>query len=534
MTTVAFWGAGATASLGFRTTKQQGVFVRHLAPVESSPKPLCERVRNALGCAVPDRWDAALCDLLAILGDGRSTEDATTVDDRALAAMARSSHSTDDLPQRVLRLRTFYDWPALIAIIRACPGSREPESRFRINDLLNLLDLYGGSEHGFHADGTFLTPQVIGSAKNALKMLLQTMFFIDWQACREDKKDQLALFYEFAVALTRRMQRQGVALAGERFESSKFYVGDLSFVSMNYDPLGLWCQMIANRDMNKAPTVPHIGTPAQKLEIYVDQAHFVAGPRVREGSEVWHSMNEPAIQRLNEVGERIRIIKFLLPHGCICWRECPNCGKLSNYLGDRWELTSQTPIPPPPLRAFDLKLKNAWNKREREVWEEGQVDARACVHCGTLTYAHHTSTLWQSNFKVRPPSFIEEIQRDLRVVLTTARHIVLLGYSLPTDDVGYRALLAAHRQEREESTESTSEVVRCTVVDQKEGYERWVGPAELRKNGGLQEGTPVGAAQDIFGRENVRFYGGGIPEVFCEQGTVTDHAVERLLHWKDT
>ena len=113
------------------------------------------------------------------------------------------------------------------------------------------------------------------------------------------------------------------------------------------------------------------------------------------------------------------------------------------------------------------------------------------------------------------------------MVLKKARHIVLLGYSLPTDDVGYRALLAAHRQE------NAREAVKCTVVDQKEGYERWIGPAELRKNRGLQEGTPVGAAQDIFGRDNVRFYGGGIPEVFCERGAVTDHAVERLLVWTE-
>ena len=500
--------------------------MRHLAPVESSPKPLCERVRNALGSAVPDRWDAPLCDLLAILGDGQPATGTAKVDDRALVAMARNSNSNDDLCQRVLGLRAIYDWRTLTAIIRVCPGSREPacEGRFKINDLLNLLDVYGGSEHGFHDGDKFLTPQMIGSAKNALKMLLQTMFFIDWQICRD--KNQLALHYEFAGALTRRMQRQGVALAGNRFESSEFYLGDLSFVSMNYDPVGLWCQMIANHTANKSPAVPHVGTPARKLEIFVDQAHFVAGRRVREGSEVWHSMNEPAVQRLNEVGERIRIMKFLLPHGCICWRECPNCGKLSNYLGDGWELRSSTLIPPPPLRVFvpDLNPRNA-TPEERKAWTRGEVDARECVHCETLTHTHNTSTLWQSNFKARPPSFIEEIQRDLRVVLKKARHIVLLGYSLPPDDVGYRAFLAAHRL--------TSEVVKCTVVDQNEGYGRWIGPADLRKNRGLQESTPVGAAQDIFGRDNVRFYGGGIPEVFCEQGAVSDHAVERLLVWTE-
>ena len=172
-----------------------------------------------------------------------------------------------------------------------------------------------------------------------------------------------------------------------------------------------------------------------------------------------------------------------------------------------------------------MNLGNATSE-EQKAWRRGEVDARKCVHCDTLTYAYHTSTLWQSNFKARPPSFIEEIQRDLRVVLKKARHIVLLGYSLPTDDVGYRALLAAHRQE------NAREAVRCTVVGKLKGYDRWVGPAELGKNGDVQKDT-VRAAQDIFGADNVRFHGGGIPEVFCERGVVTDGAVERLLDWTE-
>ena len=130
----------------------------------------------------------------------------------------------------------------------------------------------------------------------------------------------------------------------------------------------------------------------------------------------------------------------------------------------------------------------------------------------------------QSNFKARPPSFIEEIKREMRVIVKKAQHVVLLGYSLPPDDVEYRAFLAAQKQ--------SGEGVKCTVVDKQDGYD-WVGSAELRENSDLQENTPVGAAQDIFGQENVRFYGGGIPKVFCERGEVTDRAVEQLFNWED-
>ena len=43
--------------------------------------------------------------------------------------------------------------------------------------------------------------------------------------------------------------------------------------------------------------------------------------------------------------------------------------------------------------------------------------------------------------------------------------------------------------------------------------------------------TTLEAARDLFGEENVRFYGGGIPNVFLDGGGVTASAVDRLLTW---
>ena len=37
------------------------------------------------------------------------------------------------------------------------------------------------------------------------------------------------------------------------------------------------------------------------------------------------------------------------------------------------------------------------------------------------------------------------------------------------------------------------------------------------------------AARGLFGEENVRFCGGGIPNVFLDGGRVTDSAVDNLL-----
>jgi hypothetical protein len=44
----------------------------------------------------------------------------------------------------------------------------------------------------------------------------------------------------------------------------------------------------------------------------------------------------------------------------------------------------------------------------------------------------------------------------------------------------------------------------------------------------------VDAARDIFGEKNVRFYGGGVPNVFLDGGQATAAKLEQLLNWSST
>jgi hypothetical protein len=194
-------------------------------------------------------------------------------------------------------------------------------------------------------------------------------------------------------------------------------------------------------------------------------------------------LNEAAAQRLNEEeypsGYRVILTKFLFPHGCLCWRECPDCGKLSAYHGHQWELHATGLLPPPPLRAFDTSPCPSWIKDgERKAREKGKVDVRACLHCETLTYAHHTQVVTQSSFKSQPPSFIEEIQRELQATAMGANHIIFMGYSLPPDDVRYRAFFSARRRRGER--QHPGQPARCTIVDKAPSYPGWYGPVALK------------------------------------------------------
>jgi hypothetical protein len=548
---VIFWGAGATAELGIRTTDGQTSFIQRItgADAPQDKKPLEQRIAEALDRNRAEPWISALFDLITILGDGDENYGSiSAINDEEREAMRRNWPEGSDevaLESRILNLRLVYDWPALKSVVRICPGSSA--KTFKINDLFNLLDMHGPLGFGvraptsfnrvptsFKGEEQFFDARRLIGAKNALRMLLGASFYIDYQECIRSKGNVLTQYRDFASRLGLRMQRQGIDLAGQHeLDHPEFYQGDVDFVSLNYDPIALWIQFIANSDLNKRASVPHIGSPAVPLHLFHDFGHLIPARRIGKGEAdwPWYPMNEAVAQRLNEPtvsASRVRLTKFLFPHGCLCWRECPDCGKLSSYHGDHWELAASGLFPPPPLQAFDKGACPDWiTGVERAQREKGMIDARACLHCGTLTYAHHTQTIMQSSFKSQPPSFIEEIQRDLRAVTMQANHIIFMGYSLPPDDVTYRAFFSARRQ-RKQGTEAAP--VRCTVVNWDESNSGWYGPTEL--NDKIPPGgDTVKAARDIFGEENVRFYGGGVPNVFLDEGMATDAALERLLNW---
>ncbi|MYM30968.1 hypothetical protein GTP58_21760 [Duganella sp. CY15W] len=540
--TVIFWGAGATAALGIRTTVQQTQFIQRLAgadALDGKIPPLNDRIERALGRS-DDPLHGALGELITILGDRpENYEYIGAINHDEMAAMGKSWKGTkEDVKGRIMHLRLFYDWPALKSLIGICPGSSGDS--FKLNDLFNLLDMHGPAGFGVRA-GTrharteqFFDARRLAGAANALKMLLGTLFYIDYQYCLREKSDVLAQYLGFAKLLGQRILKQGHQLAEHniKLDTPKFYEGDVAFVSLNYDPIALWTQYLANRELNNDKKFSVKNVP---LTSFHDAGHVIPSRRIN-GQAVWpwYPMNEAAAQRLNEAepgASRVRLTKFLFPHGCLCWRECPDCGKLSSYYGDEWKIESDSLFLPPPLSAFEKKsCPNRIEGTESEQRQAGEIDARACLHCGTLSYAHNTQMVMQSSFKSSPPSFIEEIQRDLRAVAMKAEHIIFMGYSLPLDDVSYRAFFAARCQR----FKTQSLRVCCTIVGWDGEHQSWFGPKDLKSGEAwFKENGTIKAAIDIFGEDNVRFFGGGAPGVFLEDGVVSEKALERLLTWSE-
>ena len=272
--TLVFWGAGATASIGLPLTTRQATFLCSLAPrFDGRDQPLVPRVRAALDDLAIAPWISALSDLLAILGDDDDTSVVhrgfpTNVLPNQLDAMARNwpSAGPDALRQRIVDLRTLYDWSALVAAINVCP-KQSAGSGFALQDLFNVLDMNLQTGHGFRArDNLFLTPQRVLGARAALVLLIQALFYVAWHA-RGRTHGHLQHHYDFAKAMARRMQREGVRLAAdlgdEKLETDDFIRSDVAFVSMNWGSAGSMAAVRGQRRTEPAPCSPVCRKPGQ-------------------------------------------------------------------------------------------------------------------------------------------------------------------------------------------------------------------------------------------------------------------------------
>jgi len=229
---------------------------------------------------------------------------------------------------------------------------------------------------------------------------------------------------------------------------------------------------------------------------------------------ICYPFTEATAQKLNDqkhLSDRIvRIGKYFAVHGCSCFRHCPVCGRLNLHGGDSWDIYSPTLFPPGPTKNLSWK-NSARSEKEEEAHRRGEYDAEECLFCGELTYAHDNYMYMQSKLKEQAPSFIKEITDETIAAIRGAKHIVLLGYSLPPDDTIWRSIMSAM------TANKTTQRPYCSVVCGITGPKKWLYDDELEtfiKSSRPQDILAIKNAQDVFGKQLVRAYAGGIPQVF--------------------
>ncbi|KUP23760.1 hypothetical protein [Paenibacillus sp. DMB5] len=532
--TAVFWGAGATASIGMRTTQKLSESFYLLAQKDVT---LTDRVKKSIGYDDKPVWLEAVVDLLNILGDPDTSTEAIESIRRQFPLLNEDQQRT-----RLEELRSTYDWNTLYRIIQICPGNTKEE--FQLQDLFNILDMHILNRQGFYVpdevDASFIPFNRMIGARNSLKMLTILMHTLDFQFAITEKRDLIKKYESFAEVLYQLMIEEGFDFykdVPDKLQERSFYLFSHSIISMNWDPILLWLLFNVHNNHNNGASPPVIGVPPMPLKLFHDMGHFM-GVRKIDGNtpQVWYPFNETVVQRMNDpdhiTSRRVRVGKYYFPHGCSGWRECPNCGKLTMYMGGEWGLDTATLFPPLPLPSlsFGYEVKSL---QEKNAQDNGRSDAIQCTFCGTITEAQHVPLVMQSNFKGEHPSFVEEIQRDMRVSLERTQHVVLMGYSLPSDDVIYRSLLSARK--------NRGKGIFCSAVGKSAiPTDGWIGKDQIDSFlDKLRKDAPqdpfirtITSVIEIFGKENARFCGDGIPGVFLENtgGSASMHKVKELLY----
>lgn len=509
-------GAGASKQLGLAGTDDIGKGISYFVREDL---PLTERIKCSFNID-DDELINDLTNLFLFLGDegDKVNLEAGT----RLGIWEKRQHE----------LLEIYDWPSLKRLLNRC---KVQDGVVETQDLLNLIDVSLASNQGVYVGDYFIRPERMRAARNMLLLYTTMSHKISYDQSVKKYPHIYEQFFKFALILGEMMEKEGQELMGQSYEpfDRKFYLFSYAVISMNWDPLFLWFVFNAHKKLNDRKDGPFIGNPPVRMKLFNDMAYFMAVRSVdRNNPEAWYPINETAVQRLNDptyqTGRRVRIGKFYFPHGSHGFRECPNCGKLTFYLGNKWTLKSKDLFPPSIISSLAY-VDKARSKEEEEAYKEGRFDVVQCSHCGSLTEAHHTAIILQTNYKRQFPSFIEEIHRDMKVAIAKAEHLIFFGYSLPSDDVQFRNVLSAKR--------NTDKLVRCSIVNYIDGAPKeWLRGKKLKEYISQYHGTSAARvceqAFHLFGLENVRAYLAGIPQVFLEGDEVSRQKVEQLFNWE--
>ena len=540
--TILFVGAGATQQLAMPPTGEQAKFLWDICDEETLSVTVVEKAK----CFEGRGKDVVLMAFVLDGGaDGNGTIDMNDSRWEQAFPMARK----EDVKILVRNLRRHYDWGALKLIAKAKKGETKegkPRDEY-LQEVFTLMDVCIRDGRGFDIyDGKkmmFLSLERVKAAYEALTLLINTMFACAWQKLiktddgQEKLKPYRKFFHSLALLMqkeTRQFESQGCA-----FNKREFYQLSYSLVTTNFEPLFLWFIWNAHDKVNHGAEV-RIGNPGRMLKLLMNFSNSVGMRKpADEGDkelspDIWFPCTEAVAQNVNNpdyTDNRVfRLGKYFPVHGMSVTRHCPKCGRLNLYMGDTWDENSATLFPNGIIKPFMWGQKPR-TKTEESAHNRGEYDALECHFCGALTHSYDNFMFMQTQLKQRPPSFIREATDEALADITHAKHIVLLGYSMPLDDAIWGSLLSMMSQRKE------GEKLYCSVVatHDPDGPRGWIYGNELddylnSKSKLVDDKEKVRAIKNsiaVFGKENVRAYVQGIPSIFGS-GDVED--VRNLLY----
>lgn len=538
--TLVFIGAGATAKLGMPSSNDQTTIFRDLCKKEASKEASLSKFFSE-----PD-----LQRVVAFLSFLDSDNFYEVSDDDLKSAKVVYGEQTDGLlKRRILELRIEYDWNAAKKIIKICPHDEMDDNLIR--DVYSIIDgkllSHQSLKVSIEKSEEILSESRLQGARNFLTLFINMLFASAWNKIADgEKSEEFNQYKKFINSFDRLMQKEARDFYRRySVESRDFYLFTTSFVSFNFEMVFPWLFMNSHYELNHQKSY----MKDRPLKLWLDFGCEHRGRKTNLDGEIISTLEftEAVASRENEdehIGSELnRCGKFYFAHGSSNWRECPVCGRMTFYFGysrNKWSYKSKELTSPFPIPLFGMDKINSLTAKEKEWRKQLRFDSLQCMHCGAETVASDAPMIMQTMYKSTPTSFLEEIQRNVKVSLEKARHIVLLGYSLPVDDTIWQHAFAEGVRSRQEGNEAF-----CSVVVGYMGEKRWLYGEELmhfvdahRKadDSAAWGADAIENAIAIFGKEKVRAWTGGIPQVFgeCTEMDVKELFYPDFVEWKNT
>ena len=543
--TILFVGAGATRALAMPTSNEQAKFLWNVCDEE----PLTVTTIESSAPCFKGYGDAVA--LMAFVLDGGADGNRAIDWSDVRWSQGFPAIGKKDVDKLVRNLRRHYDWGALKLIAKAkkgCSGKLEDRENY-LQEVFTLMDVCIRDGRGFEVDingeMVFLPLERIKAAYETLTLLINTMFACAWRKLIEtnDGQGKLKPYRKFFHSLASLMQKEARSLVhqGCAFDKREFYQLSYSLVTTNFEPLFLWFIWMAHKEVNKGIEV-RLGNPGRMLKLLMNFPNSVGMRKPADEDEdlspnIWFPCTEAVAQNVNNTNytdNRVfRLGKYFPVHGMSVTRHCPKCGRLNLYMGDTWDENSKTLFPNGIIAPFRWGQEPR-TEQEKVAHNRGEYDALECHFCGALTHSYDNFMFMQTQLKQLPPSFIREATDEALADITHAKHIVLLGYSMPLDDAIWGSLLSMMSRRKD------GERLYCSVVatHDPDGPDGWLYGERLAdylesKNKLVKDKEKVRAINNaitVFGKDHVRAYVQGIPNVF---GSGTEDEVKNLLYPHD-
>ncbi len=537
--TLVFIGAGATAKLGMPSSNDQTTIFRDLCKKEASKEASLSKFFSE-----PD-----LQKVVAFLSFLDSDNFYEVSDGDLKSAKVVYGEQTDGLlKRRILELRTEYDWNAAKKIIKICPHDEMDDNLIR--DVYSIIDgkllSHQSLKVSVEKSEEILSESRLQGARNFLTLFINMLFASAWNKIADgEKSEEFNQYKKFINSFDRLMQKEARDFYRRySVESRDFYLFTTSFVSFNFEMVFPWLFMNSHYELNHQKSY----MKDRPLKLWLDFGCEHRGRKTNLDGEIISTLEftEAVASRENEdehIGSELnRCGKFYFAHGSSNWRECPVCGRMTFYFGysrNKWSYKSKELTSPFPIPLFGMDKINSLTAKEKEWRKQLRFDSLQCMHCGAETVASDAPMIMQTMYKSTPTSFLEEIQRNVKVSLEKAKHIVLLGYRLPVDDTIWQHAFAEGVRSRAE----TGNDAFCSVVVGYKGESHWLYKDELElyinSHKNSDDGYGIDAIENaiaIFGKEKVRAWTGGIPQVFgkCTEMDVKELFYPDFVEWKNT